>query len=62
MRANQAALAPLVRARDAGVFEPLDASFAPKVSGTNPVYDLWLRLTGRAGGELGEARGNRGAP
>ena len=62
MRANQAALAPLVRARDAGVFEPLDASFAPKVSGTNPVYDLWLRLTGRSGGELGEARGNRGAP
>lgn len=61
MRANQAALAELVRARDAAAFEPFAPSFRPKVSGTNPVYDLWLRLTGRAGGELGEARGRRGA-
>lgn len=62
MRANQAALAPLVRARDAAVFEPLSPLFAPKVTGTNPVYDLWLRLTGRrAKAELGEARGAREA-
>jgi 1-acyl-sn-glycerol-3-phosphate acyltransferase len=61
MRANQEALAALVRARQSTAFEPFAPSFAPKVSGTNPVYDIWLRLTGRAGGELGEARGNRGA-
>ena len=61
MRANQAALAELVRAREATAFEPFAPSFAPKVSGTNPVYDLWLRVTGRSGGELGEARGKRGA-
>ena len=34
--------------------------FAPRVSGTNPVYDLWLRLTGRRGGALGEARTQQG--
>lgn len=56
MRANQAALATLVRGRDAARFEPLAPTFAPKVSGTNPVYDLWLRITGRRGGALGEAR------
>ena len=61
MRANQAALAELVRARNAAAFEPFAPSFRPKVSGTNPVYDLWLRLTGRGGGELGEAREKRGA-
>jgi hypothetical protein len=61
MRANQAALAELVRAREAAAFEPLSPSFRAKVSGTNPVYDLWLRLTGRSGGELGEAREKRGA-
>lgn len=62
MRANQAALAPLVRARDAAAFEPLSPMFAPKVTGTNPFYDLWLRLTGRrAKAELGEARGAREA-
>ena len=61
MRANQAALAELVRAREATAFEPFAPSFAPKVSGTNPVYDLWLRVTGRSGGEIGEARGKRGA-
>lgn len=60
MRANQGALAALVRAREAAAFEPFAASFRPKVSGTNPVYDLWLRLTGRSGGELGEAREKRG--
>lgn len=60
MRANQSALAALVRARDAAAFEPFAPSFRPRVSGTNPVYDLWLRLTGRGGGELGEARGKRG--
>jgi hypothetical protein len=61
MRANQAALAQLVRARDAAAFEPFAPSFRAKVSGTNPVYDLWLRLTGRGGGELGEARKAGGA-
>ena len=60
MNANQAALATLVRARDSGAFEPLAPQFAPRVSGTNPVYDLWLKLTGRGGGELGTARGQRG--
>lgn len=59
MRANQAALATLVRAREPAGFEPLAREFAPKVSGTNPVYDLWLRLTGRRGGALGEARDAR---
>jgi 1-acyl-sn-glycerol-3-phosphate acyltransferase len=62
MRANQTALAPLVRARDARAFEPLSSLFAPKVTGTNPIYDLWLRLTGRrANTELGEARDTRTA-
>jgi 1-acyl-sn-glycerol-3-phosphate acyltransferase len=61
MRGNQSALAALVRARDASAFEPLAPSFRPKVSGTNPVYDLWLRLTGRGGGELGDARKAGGA-
>lgn len=60
MNANQQALAALARARDAAAFEPLAPQFAPKVSGTNPVYDLWLKLTGRGGGELGTARGQRG--
>ena len=59
MRANQEALASLVRARDAAAFEPLAPAFAPKLSGTNPAYDLWLRLTGRRGGELGMARRDR---
>lgn len=61
MNENQRALAGLVRARDAGAFEPLSPRFAPKVSGTNPVYDLWLKLAGRGGGELGTARGQRGS-
>lgn len=57
MRENQAALATLVRARDAAAFEPLAGAFAPRGTGTNPVYDLWLRMTGRRGTtELGEAR------
>ena len=57
MRTNQEALAPLVRARDADAFEPLSSLFAPKVTGTNPIYDLWLRLTGRRErAALGEAR------
>jgi 1-acyl-sn-glycerol-3-phosphate acyltransferase len=60
MRANQAALAELVRARDAAAFEPLSARFAPRSGGTNPVYDLWMRLTGRAQGELGSARRDDG--
>jgi len=60
MQRNQDALAALVRARDAAAFEPLAPSFAPRVSGTNPVYDLWLRITGRRSGALGEARAARG--
>jgi hypothetical protein len=59
MRANQAKLGELVRARDASAFEPLAAAFAPKVSGTNPVYDLWLRVTGRGNAALGDARDAR---
>ena len=61
MRANQAKLAEIVRARDASAFEPLAAAFAPKVSGTNPVYDLWLRATGRGNAALGDARESRGS-
>jgi 1-acyl-sn-glycerol-3-phosphate acyltransferase len=60
MRTNQAELASLVRARDAAAFEPLAPRFAPKGSGTNPIYDLWLRVTGRGAAELGDARRNRG--
>lgn len=60
MQVNQARLAALVRARDAAAFEPLSRGFAPKVSGTNPVYDLWLRVTGRGNAALGEAREGRG--
>jgi hypothetical protein len=57
MRENQAALATIVRARDAAAFEPISRAFAAKTTGTNPMYDLWLRLTGRrAAAELGEAR------
>ena len=62
MRRNQAELALLVRARDGAAFEPLSAQFAPKVSGTNPVYDLWMRLTGRGSAALGEARDARVHP
>ena len=60
MRANRTALAQLVRARDGAAFEPLSREFAPRSGGTNPFYDLWLRLTGRGRGELGEARTARG--
>ncbi|MEY3021724.1 MAG: hypothetical protein RIS86_922 [Planctomycetota bacterium] len=57
MQANQDALAALVRARDAAAFEPFAPAFAPRASGANPVYDLWMRLTGRrADAALGEAR------
>ena len=62
MRTNQKALAPLVRARDAAAFQPLSSLFAPKVTGTNPIYDLWLRLTGRrVKVALGAARSEREA-
>ena len=61
MRANQAALAALVRARDGGAFEPLAPAFAPRGSGTNPFYDLWMRVTGRGQAALGEDRETRGA-
>ncbi|MFM7051417.1 MAG: hypothetical protein ACKOYN_04685 [Planctomycetota bacterium] len=60
MQANQRALGGLVRARDASAFAPLSPRFAPKGGGTNPVYDLWLRVTGRARGELGAARAGEG--
>ena len=62
MNENQRALAELVRARDGAAFEPLSRQFAPKVSGTNPVYDLWLRLTGRGNKALGAARDARRNP
>ena len=61
MRANQAALATLVCARDGGAFEPLAPAFAPRGSGTNPFYDLWMRVTGRGQAALGEDRETRGA-
>ena len=61
MRDNQRQLAELVRARDRSAFEPLSPAFAPKVSGTNPVYDLWLRVTGRGNEALGTAREGRNA-
>jgi hypothetical protein len=60
MQRNQTELSVLVRGRDAAAFEPMTPRFAPRVSGTNPVYDLWLRLTGRRGGALGEARTQQG--
>lgn len=43
MRANAAALADLVRTRDASAFE----TFLGGGSRIHPVYDLWLRVTGR---------------
>jgi len=43
MQANGDALAPLVRARDPRAFETLVGGAAR----IHPVYDLWLRLTGR---------------
>lgn len=59
MRGNQRALAELVRARDPEAFEPLAPEFAPRAGGTNAIYDLWLLITGRGGGDLGEARSAR---
>jgi 1-acyl-sn-glycerol-3-phosphate acyltransferase len=47
MNANAAELARLVRGRDSGAFEVLVGGGG---SGTNPVYDLWRRVTGRGGG------------
>jgi len=44
MQANAAALAELVIARDAAAFEPLLAAKPPRV---HPLYDWYLRLTGR---------------
>ena len=46
MQANADALAALVRARDPEPFETVIGGDAPRI---NPVYDLWLRATGRAG-------------
>ena len=61
MQSNQDALATLVRAREAAAFEPFAAAYAPRTSGTNPFYDLWMRLTGRrVDRALGEARSRRG--
>ncbi len=47
MNANAAELAKLVRTRDSGAFDVLVGGGG---SGTNPVYDLWRRITGRGGG------------
>lgn len=57
MNANAAELATLVRGRDPGAFEVLIGGGG---SGTNPVYDLWRRVTGRGGGI--EVRGTAGEP
>ncbi len=46
MRVNGERLAELVMARDPAGFEPLTAGAAGRI---HPVYDLWLRLRGRAG-------------
>lgn len=47
MNQNAAELARLVRSRDSGAFDVLVGGGG---SGTNPVYDLWRRITGRGGG------------
>ena len=47
MDANAAELARLVRARDSGAFDLL---LGGSGSATNPIYDLWRRITGRSGG------------
>lgn len=47
MEANAAELARLVRSRDSGAFDVLVGGGASR---TNPVYDLWRRITGRGGG------------
>jgi 1-acyl-sn-glycerol-3-phosphate acyltransferase len=48
MRANQAELGTLVRARDPAGFEAVVGG--PRSGGTNPVYDLWLRVRGKKAG------------
>jgi 1-acyl-sn-glycerol-3-phosphate acyltransferase len=45
MRANQSALAALVRSRDPGGFEAIVGG--PRAGGTNPFYDLWLKIRGK---------------
>lgn len=62
MQTNQAQLALLVRAREASAFTPLSPKFCPKVTGTNPIYDLWMRMRGRANAPLGAARDARESP
>lgn len=47
MNANAAELARLVRGRDAAAFDTLSGGGESR---TNPVYDLWRRVTGRGGG------------
>lgn len=47
MNANAAALAAAVQSRDPARFTSLVGGDAPRI---NPVYDLWLRLTGRSAG------------
>ncbi len=47
MNANAAALAAAVQSRDPARFTALVGGDAPRI---NPVYDLWLRLTGRSAG------------
>jgi 1-acyl-sn-glycerol-3-phosphate acyltransferase len=54
MQENQSALAGAVRSRDASSFECLSGGDAARV---HPVYDLWLAITGRAGGIEPSRRG-----
>lgn len=47
MNANAASLAAAVQSRDPARFTALVGGDAPRI---NPVYDLWLRVTGRSAG------------
>lgn len=45
MRTNQSELGTLVRARDPAAFEAIVGG--PRAGGTNPFYDLWLKIRGK---------------
>ncbi len=59
MQANADALAARVIARDDGGFVALEESAG---GGTNPLYDFWLRMTGRTGRIVGTDRGMSQTP
>lgn len=68
MQSNADALAALVRAREPGAFTDLLGGPEAGPARVHPVYDLYLRLTGRAGRlttraeRLGEAASHPAAP